>query len=111
MKYRFEPQVGKEIVLYVDTVGHRGTAGPVRLYVRLDGFMVLRGKEEWEVEVGPGRTESHQLMLRAVERAPRLTVVTHHVERAVELASDELRFWVDEDGFVVECQPEDEACK
>lgn len=111
IQYRFESQVGKEIVLYVDAIGHRGAPGDVRLSLRLDGFTVVRGEPEWKVSVAPSRTETHQLILRAVERKANVTVITHHIERDVELATDELRFWVDDEGYVGECGPEVEACK
>lgn len=111
VRYRYEPQVGKEIVLYIDTVGKRGTTGAVELSLRLNGFTTVRGEPEWQANPGPSRTETHQVILRAVERVPSVTVVTRHVERDVELATDDIRFWLDDDGMVSECQPEVEACK
>jgi hypothetical protein len=111
VRYRYEPQIGKEVVLYIDAVARGGSAGAVRLSLRLDGFTLVRGEPEWEATVDASRTETHQVILRAVDRVARVTVITRHIERDVELASDDIRFWVDEDANVVECQAEHEACK
>jgi hypothetical protein len=111
LRYRYEPQVGKEIVLYVDATGKSGSVGAVRMALELDGFTVVRGKPSWQVDVGSGRTETQEVTLRATDGVPRVTVVTRHVERDVELASDDMRFWVDEDDMVAECEPSVEACK
>jgi hypothetical protein len=111
VRYRYEPQIGKEVVLFVDAAARGGSAGAVRLSLRLNGFTVVRGEPEWEATVDASRTETHQVILRAVDRVATVTVITRHIERDVELASDDIRFWVDDDGNVVECQAEDEACK
>ena len=111
VRYRYEPKVGKEIVFYVDTIGRTGAAGPVRLAIELDGFTVVSGEPSWEVNVAAAKTATHELTLRAVQKNATVTVVTQHVERAVKLAADSMRFWLDDENNVVECQAEHEACQ
>lgn len=111
VRYRYEPKVGKEIVFYVDTIGRTGSAGAVRLALELDGFTVVSGKPSWEVNVAATKTATHELTLRAVQKNATVTVVTEHVERGARLATDSMRFWLDEEGTVIECQAEHEACQ
>ncbi len=111
VRYRYLPRVGKELVLYVDAEARRGATGPVRLSLQLEGFSVVRGQPTWEANVSAFTTDTHEVVLRATERVPKVTIVTHHIKRDIQLASDDIRFWVDEDGVLAECFPEVEACQ
>ncbi len=111
VRYRFEPRGASELVLLVDTVGREGGVGKVRHSLRLSGFSVVGGDAAWDVDVTASRTETHRLVLRADGRTPSVTVVTHHLERDVELAADTLRFWTDDDGRLDECEAADPVCR
>ena len=107
LRYRYEILGEREITLLIDAVASSGEVGPIAVTVQLDGFSVVSGDTTWSVTPRTEQ-ETHAVTLRADVATPKLTVVTRHRERDIELASDTLRFFRDE--WVRECEVGDEGC-
>jgi hypothetical protein len=110
VRYRFEPELDRELVFYVDVAAKKGAAGELEVTVDPGDLAVVAGETRWRGEVAGGRTATHGLTLRAAGKTGTVSVVTKHVERGIELASDQITFVVTDEG-VRECQPEIEGCR
>jgi hypothetical protein len=110
LRYRYEPQLDREMVLYIDIAAKKGSVGGVEVTVDPKDFAVVSGETRWRGEVSGAQTATHKLTLRAPGKTASLAIVTRHPERDLELASDELEFVVTDDG-IRECQPAFEGCE